>query len=579
MKTPIFLAAALVCAAVPACAVPVSVTVVGPDNQPLSAAKLSSSDVKYARDDATKTQERPQIGDGGVFAFDWDGDLADKRPYGEKRLLRVRIEAPGMAPQLQIIRAAKTTIALQPSRDWSGVVLDQDQKPVAGVTLKLGEVTLPAPTSEASEFLSDAVADVGPQTVVTDAGGRWTMKGLPARGNARVTLEDARFIGQRLQMKLGDGEAAPIFVKPGATIAGVLVAPDGKPVAGETVRAGFGVERVAKTDAAGRFVISGIEPGETELYIGDFFAREGKGKPAPAFIFDRVTGVKAEAAQTTDVGAIKAVTGVLLKARVVDAQTKLPLEGARFFDNWGNSTEVLSGADGGLQVRVLPTRLGGESSFSKPKIKSDGYVEYEIAPAKTEIADAVTLDLGTVTLQRGAIVTGTVRLDGDAVKGVRLPSISLSREGKYDFIWPDTAGNFTSKALAAGSYGVNMNGNNGDWQIVSPRNVTVPEAGGAIKPVEVVVKRLTPFLPTIQKANGRIVDANGAGVAGVTVRARMISESGSYSSPTGTTDGEGNFTLDGDERTVRVEIGGRAASVLSHQRQGRSESRRWHRHN
>ena len=105
MKLTAAFLAALTCVAVPAFAVPVSVKVVGPDNQFLPDAKLSWFEVQYTRAAADKTTEQP--GANGVFAWDWAGDFADERPLGEKRFLRVRVEAPGMAPQVQIVKQGK----------------------------------------------------------------------------------------------------------------------------------------------------------------------------------------------------------------------------------------------------------------------------------------------------------------------------------------------------------------------------------------------------------------------------------------------------------------------------------------
>ena len=552
MKLTFPLVAALVCAAVPAFAVPVSIAVVGPDNKPLAGAKLDAFEFIATSNEPDKPIADVAAGADGVFRWEWGGAFdAAEVPSAARRQLHVKVSAPGMVVQHRLLKREQTTIVMQAAREWSGVVLEQNQKPVAGVTLQLTgfdqETAENAGDSGGNRFYFSG----DEQTAVTDANGRWTMKGLPLRGKARVTIRDARVVSERLDLAIGEGEAAPIYLKQGATIAGVLRAPDGSPVVGEKVSAGFGEQSLAVTDADGRFLVSGVAPGEIELYIGDLFLRGREGQAPPAFLFDRVTGVAAKAGQTTDVGEIKAQKGVLLTARIVDNQTKLPLPGARFFDDWGNSTGVISGADGTLQVRVLPSRLGRDSS--RPNIKSQGYIDYEII-APNDLA-AATLDLGTVALGRGAVVTGTVRLEGDAKAEGRLPSISLSREGKYDFIWPAEDGKFSSKALAAGSYNVNLNAGDGNWQIVSPRTATVPEAGKEAKPIEVIVKRLTPFLPLIKEVRGRLLDANGQGVAGATIKARLKTEIGNFYAPSALTDANGFYAFeDRGQNVVGAEI-------------------------
>ena len=77
------------------------------------------------------------------------------------------------------------------------------------------------------------IIEVAPQTVVTDAQGRWTMTGLPARGTAFVSLIDPRFARTRVLLTIGESDAAPIFVKPGGAVTGQLLKPDGTPIVGE----------------------------------------------------------------------------------------------------------------------------------------------------------------------------------------------------------------------------------------------------------------------------------------------------------------------------------------------------------
>ncbi len=543
MKLTAAFLAALTCAALPAFAIPVSVSVVGPDNQPLPGAKLSWFEVKSVRDDAGQTTEQP--GANGVFAWNWDGDFADKRPLGEKRFLRVRVEAPGMAPQIQIVKQGQTTIALQKARSWGGVVLDEKQQPVAGATLKLGEVKPPdLPSEEFSTFL-----EVAPQTVVTDAQGRWTMVGLPARGTAFVSLIDPRFARTRVLLTIGESDAAPIFAKPGGAVTGQLLKPDGTPIVGETVESGFGVDNQTTTDAQGRFKLQDIESGDGAIIFGK--SSDEEKRMLPTYVLERLRIAKVEAGKTADMGEIKARKGLLLRAIVIDADTKKPLTDARFRAGYNTVPSVMA-TDGTLQTRVLPSK--GIGSFDRAKIESVGYVDYDL-PLKALEAEG-EFDLGTITMQRGTIIRGAVRMEGgDPKVSVVLPGISFSRDGKYDFVSVAGDGKFESKPHEAGSYSVNLNGRNGDWQIVSPRTVSVPAAGEEFVPIEIVVKRLTPILPQIKSARGRVLDENGRGVAGVNIRARMSGEGGGgYTNPTATTDADGAFTLNGNERIVGVEI-------------------------
>ncbi len=549
MKLTLF--AALICAALPAFAVPVSVTVVGPDNKPLADAKLSSFETPFIYDEMPQVTE--QSGVAGVFRWDWDGDFADKRPVGQKPFLRVRVEAPGLAPQFQVIQKGQTTIRLQTTRNWNGVVFDQNQKPLAGAEIKLGTVSpaLEEPTKADDELLG-AFIPIEDNAVTTDANGRWAFAGVPMQGRADVNVSAPNFVSQRVSLAIGEGDAAPIYLKPGGSITGVLLAPDGSPVVGETVRAGFGSDVEAMTDAAGRFTLNGVAPGRSTIYVGELFFSRKKRKELPKYLSDNSTSVQVEVGKTADVGEIKMQRGLLVKARVIGADTKLPMSDARFRIGY-NDVASVTGDDGRLQSRVLPTKRSG--GFDRPKIESANYVDHDFPPALFDTKDE-TLDLGTIELVRGNTIKGIVRIEGAAGE-VRAPGLSFSREGNTNFVSVQADGTFESKALGAGSYNVNINSSGQDWQIVVPRTVSLPAFGTEAKPIEVVVKRLTPVLPQIKEARGRVLDAQGNGVAGVTVRARMLNEGGgSYSNRTATTDKNGAFTLDAREDIVGVEIEG-----------------------
>ncbi len=551
MKLALF--AALACAAAPALAVPVSITVVDPDNKPLPNAKLSWFETPFIFDKVPALTE--QTGANGVFKWNWDGDFADKRAVGEKPFLRVRVEAPGLAPQFQVIQKGQTTIRLQTTRSWSGVVFDQEQKPLAGAKITLGTVTPALEEPGIKDELLGAFIPVENSVATTDANGRWTVAGVPMRGRADVTFSAPNFVSQRVSLSIGEGDAAPIYAKLGGTITGVLLSPDGQPIAGETVRSGFGSDVQTTTDAAGRFTLNGVAPGRSTIYVGEMFFGRRKRTELPPYLFDNKTRAQVEVGKTVDVGEIKAQKGLLIKARVVGADTKLPLPDARFRVGYNDIASVM-GDDGQLLSRILPeTRRGG---FDRPKIENANYVDHDFPPALFDTKDE-TLDLGTIALERGNAITGSVRIEG-AVGDVRAPGLSFSRGGNYDFVSVQTNGEFTSKVLGAGSYNVNINSAGNDWQIVSPRTVTLPEYGKEFKPIEVVVKRLTPVLPVIKSARGRVLDAQGDGVAGVTVNVRMLFESGgSYSNATATTDKDGAFTIEANSVNrpiVGVEIEG-----------------------
>ena len=550
MKLRFSLLAALVCAcaAAPAWAIPVSVRVVGADNKPIENVKIEATEVG-GEPRLNEIGNAPQRGGDGAFTWDWDGTFAAADDAGAgagaapdaRRFLRVEVSAPGMATQKQILRQGQTTLVLQPARVWGGRVFDQNQKPVAGASVSLSGVRPPGATEEAVGFVPYSSIEIEQNSAITGADGRWSLSGVPLRDRAEIEVSDARFVAQQVTVVLGPGEAGPLYLKPGGIVVGILLAPDGTPIAGEIVSVRpFDKEKI-RTDAQGRFSIAGVEPGDATLYIGDPFGARRDKIVAP-FLFEQRRGIAVKSGQTTDVGTIRAQTGLLVSASIVDAATQAPLPAARLGYNFGLNSAMDAAIDenGRLQTRVI--RNKEDRDMGRFRVQSAGYIEREL-PAKLFETEKPTLDLGTLALERGVALTGTIRAQSAENAG-SLPTIFLLREGKTDYLFPRDGGQFASDALAAGSYEVKPLGAKDEWELVSPRAITVPAAGQTVAPIEIVLKRLKPLAPTIREVRGRVVDGQGAGVAGAAVRLRLKLERGVTRDATTITDGAGEFVFE-----------------------------------
>ena len=170
MKLTFTLCLALACCAAPALAIPLTVTVVGPDDKPLNGAVISVVEGKYPVD--AKATPRDITGDNGQFHFDWDGTFPDKGatiPYEERRYIYVRAQAPGLATQTRALSRAQTTIHLQAGRSWGGLVRDAADKPVAGVQIELTRWTTPASNGETPADETPDGDEAEPQRAVFDA--------------------------------------------------------------------------------------------------------------------------------------------------------------------------------------------------------------------------------------------------------------------------------------------------------------------------------------------------------------------------------------------------------------------------
>ncbi len=532
--------AALVCIALPAWAVPTSVTVVGPDDKPLPNATLSLAEGKIPVEASIKP--RDIAGADGRFAFDWDGDFPAKGASvkaEERRFIYVLVAAPGMVTQSLGLTQADTTVHLQRGRSFGGLVTDAAQKPVAGVKIELSRWAETAPgetqtlDGEAEENAEDEgrpffspFVEAWKPVAVTDAAGRWQFDGLPLQASAAFALSDPRFIRQNFEANLSDREAPPLFVKPGASVTGVLVALDGTPLPDTSVSAGRMGESRARTDAQGRFTITGVEPGEVSLQSGSFHWDEKKNAD---YLLPTLDKVRAVAGETTDVGQWKAVEGLLVKARFVDEQTKKPIQNARI-NFWNGGGLLSSDAQGQISGRVLPDALR-EGGGSVGSVDASGYVSTQVARPVVDKKSGA-FDLGTIELTRGTAVSGTVRVEGEDGKTiVNAPDLMLSKGNDSGWIsfWRGNP-KFATEALKPGNYTLNLQRNGGgdkNWEIVSPKTVMVPapakEGAEAEKaaPIEIVLRRLTPATPLLGLISGRVTDAEGNGIGGASVKGQL----------------------------------------------------------
>ena len=556
MKT-LALFAAFVGATSPAWAVPVSISVVGPDDKPLAGAQLElrqSDGSAILSKGQTQAVTAPVAAKEGAFSFDWDGPfLAPDAPIEKQieapKLLWARISAPGMATQTRRIIAPATAVHLTPGRSWSGAIFDQSEKPVAGVRVRLDSWTLGEELADLLENKNggsfSAVDKSWAIEAITDAQGRWQFDNLPQRGTAIVQLEKTPYARASYSLRLQDAVAPPLFLKPGAAIQGQILLPDGKPLVGQKVVAGWSgnADDETQTDAQGHFRIAGLEAGQTYLSARsprDYIGREKE--VDKGYLLPQQNMIAVRAGETTDIGSWKAQTGVLLQMRAVDAATGKPIEGAEFHSLMSGA-RVTSDAKGQMQTRVLrddsPYPFAGTVTYEK-------YIRYQV-PQITKAQSNGAVNLGDIKLERGSVVSGRVRVEGEE-KTSDLPAISLQMGGDSEQInFRNGKSDFETSAIKPGNYlvvAINMNGNESkDWELVSPKNLTVPAPNVAAKPVEIVLKRLgAAALAALQTVSGRIVDAEGKGVAGALIQGQFrkgYSSSGAQA----VTDAQGNWRV------------------------------------
>jgi protocatechuate 3,4-dioxygenase beta subunit len=257
----------------------------------------------------------------------------------------------------------------------------------------------------------------------TDGDGRYRVTGLPA-GTRTVTAEADGFLDKKVTVTLpAESSLTQDFaLQPGFRVTGRVVAPDGAPVAGASVRvtarggsrqaAFFGMvadATNATTSADGRFEVKGLQEGPYDVAAS-----------APKYLEGTVSGIDAGADVTVTLGAAATIRGV-----VVTAKDGTPVAGATILrrgkqargtgnpilDQFQRDPAVSAGADGTFEISGLAP--GQYEVFARAK----GYAE---SPhVKIDVAAGATHEGVSLGLPPGSALAGRVvrKSDGTGVEG------------------------------------------------------------------------------------------------------------------------------------------------------------------
>ncbi|HEY0705534.1 MAG TPA: carboxypeptidase regulatory-like domain-containing protein [Polyangia bacterium] len=273
----------------------ISGTVVGPNGAAVSGAEVTAMVDREARD-PWNSGTTTFTGEDGRFTVE---DLA-----AGQHTLRVRhagfadAEVPGID-----VDATGVKIQLQPEAIIAGVVRTSDDKPVVAYTVVLSPAAKPGAPPGRPSF---GLPTDRPVDIVHDAEGRFAL--------SRVRAGDHTL---HVRTSLGQGVTAPVTVAAGerktglrlvidagARITGLVVDEAGGPLPNVSV---FGYSRsstagnlTAQTDAAGRFRLEGVPPGEG-------LNLEVAGDPQ-RFVPERKR-IESVASGTTDLGTIRLARG------------------------------------------------------------------------------------------------------------------------------------------------------------------------------------------------------------------------------------------------------------------------------
>lgn len=361
------------------------------------------------------------------------------------------------------------TVVLADGAAIAGTVVDQDGKPVPEAYVELETAS-----GERSE------------TAFTDEAGAWRMADVGA--GTYVVRASSKLAIATADLALAHDGAQPttgvvLHVEPGGEIAGTVVDTAGKPIAEARVTTGSGHET---TDASGRFRLRGLGPDKYDVSAST---------PALGAASQQVVLARGQHADVRFVLVPSGIAGV-----VVDA-TGAPVEDAAVFarsDAPNGYAFERTDAHGHFDLGGLPP-----GRYQIAAQRSESRVEgaaVEVATGNRHVK-LVVPDL--------AGITGRVVLDGQPVSYY---GVSISDDPNSTFERPtpvrDPAGRFNLHDVALGTFAVIIVGPGFARRVVAGVRV---ESGRVTDLGEIAVVRG-------DRVRGRVVDAQGAGVANATVR-------------------------------------------------------------
>ncbi len=216
------------------------------------------------------------------------------------------------------------------------------------------------------------------------------------------------------------------FAWPGARVSGVVTDKGGATVAGADVQS---LATFTTTDTAGEFVLW-LEPGQTAVRV------QARGYA------DSYLNLKAPASDLE----IQLAPEAILRGRVVDAESGVPVAGAALSFGWSARDEpvAISASDGRFEIRGL-----GSGDYQPMAVTNE---RYGVLPDAVTLISGSTSQLVEIPVSRAHAITGRIWTeDGAACENGRLTVHFLSAGGSFTVATAQD--NTTSVAgLPTGSY-------------------------------------------------------------------------------------------------------------------------------
>jgi hypothetical protein len=456
---------------------------------------------------------------------DRSGNFAATFP-GEMTLAYVRVCAAKFAWRDEMMDRSLRVIKLQPVRGITGIVVDEQGKPVRNVMVR-GIGFLNGLQADGNEFTGlDWLGILGSfawsaavpvPAARTDSQGRWKLSEANP-GSLRAALQDSRFVAV-VGQSTGKKPSLRLIARPSVTCRGRIVTPDGKPLPGlvVSVLSKDTLFTSVRTNAQGQFTFSNLSRKSERLFALD---PRNQWVVSPLVLSGDAPWLLPD---------IKATRGIEVRGQVVNRDGGNPVVGALVIA--GPVLLPPTGYDGRFRVRLAQDEwsfLREHSLVLRHRNFVPRFVPLPLTSAVAEEAgnssktSASQIDLGRLAMVRAVSVRGRVVDEkGQPVEQFDL-RFSLSGSGKagYEGISEnDVLARTDSEGLFASRLGVGtveVSSLDERWELRPAVTKWRVATGANTKATPFVLKaRKVPFY----SVPGRVVDHKGKPVAGVTVEA------------------------------------------------------------
>ena len=444
-------------------------TVVRMDGKPIEGANvhLDFTDARQPLDQLSDTK--------GNFSFEIEEDLS----CSNIPVAKIMAFAPGYAPDSAMLKRSGNVIMLSLCAKIGGTVVDIKGRPLAGVPVRL--------CNWGDRMHLDYRRDIPEEwrtcfTAVSTTEGTWTLSGIPLSGTATFALDDDRYVRDEqfiyLQFVAGE-QAEPVhfIARPGATVTGRILTPEGKPATDAEVSCSTSADfSPVKTMADGSYRIAGLETGSYTIRAWS---------KTQAWIADPLMGIVLTAGKETAAPDLHTHAGAVLEGTIVDAATGTPIPGTAIMSLYKGHPLALASArftiftvkNGHFFIRTQPAQHTLLINDPPP-----GYLpqpDAEAIPVELQEGQTVTM---TLKLHKGLSVTGTVTGDdGTPAAGAEFTIFFQDTDNaRYTSInfTTDQHGYFTVTGLPMGEGNIDYSGSfyadAPEWDLPTALDIDIP---------------------------------------------------------------------------------------------------------